>query len=165
MNQENKRTIILVDDSLVVRKMLKGYLEDKYTVIVAESPRECLKILAESKPKIDLGLIDVVMPEMDGFQLVKMIKKHPSYADVPFVMVTTKRGKENIDKAVLAGACGYIVKPFDQETILKKINKHLKIESDANSQKHEPAPNSKKDEESQKVKDYISKKWDYPDEN
>lgn len=126
MDKSNKRTILLVDDSLLVRKMLKRFLGDKYTIIEAGSSEECLKILTDSKPKIDLGLIDVVMPEMDGFQLVKMMKKNPSYADAPFLMVTTEIGKENIDKAVLAGACGYIVKPFEKETILKKINQHLK---------------------------------------
>ena len=128
MNEVNKKTVLIVDDSVVIRKMISGFLKNDYATIEAASPSECLKKLADTKPKIDLALIDVVMPEMYGFKLVKMIKKHPSYADVPCVMVTTKSGKENIDKAVLAGACDYIGKPFDKETILKKINKHLKIE-------------------------------------
>ena len=126
MNETNTRTILIVDDSRVFRKMLIRFIGDQYTVIEAGNSEECLKILADSKPKIDLGLIDLVMPGMDGFQLIKMIKKHPLYADAPFVIVTTTIGKENIAKAVSAGACGYVVKPFEKETILKKISNYLK---------------------------------------
>lgn len=120
------KTILIVDDSAIVREMLKKYLQDQFTIIEADKPRECLKILAGKKPHIDLGLIDVEMPEITGFKLVKMIKKHPMYADVPLVMVTSLSGKDNLNKAVLAGACDYIVKPFDKETLLQRINKHIK---------------------------------------
>ena len=156
MNEVNKKTILIVDDSIVIRKMITGFLKKDYATIEAASPSECLKILADTKPKIDLALIDVVMPEMYGFKLVKMIKKHPSYANVPCLMITTKSGKENINKAVLAGASGYIGKPFEKETILKKLNKHLKSELPPHPQKAAPSPSSGKDEESKK--DKVSKK-------
>ena len=162
MNEVNKKTILIVDDSIVIRKMISGFLKNDYATIEAASPSECLKILADTKPKIDLALIDVVMPEMYGFKLVKMIKKHPSYANVPCLMITTKSGKENINKAVLAGASGYIGKPFDKETIIKKISKHLKSESPPHPQKDAPPPSSGKDAESKKneetKKDKASKK-------
>ena len=127
MSESNKKTILIVDDSLVVREMLKSYLKETgFDVIEAQDPKECLKILSASTAKINLGLIDVEMPHMNGFELIEMIRAHPSYADVPFVMVTSMQDKKHVTQAVKSGACDYIGKPFNQKTLLDKIHKHLK---------------------------------------
>ncbi len=125
MAETKKKTILLVDDDPTIRKILKGFLNTNFDLIEAGDPKKCLENLATTTPRIDLGLIDVEMPHMDGFKLVKMIRKHPAYVDVPFVMVTIRDKKESVNQAVIAGACDYIVKPFDKETLLLKINKHL----------------------------------------
>lgn len=148
MNEANKKTILIVDDSPVIRKMIKDFLKDKFNIIEAGEPKECLKILAATQPTVDLGLIDVEMPYMNGFQLVKMIKKHPVYAKVPFIMVTSLTGKENVKKAVLAGACGYIGKPFDKEMLLQKINKYINVtvKEEESSAQNETKPDEGKAE-------------------
>ncbi len=66
MNKEIQKTILIVDDSDLIRAMVKFLLKEDFTVIEAGGPKECLKNLSEKKPKIDLGLIDVEMPEMAG---------------------------------------------------------------------------------------------------
>lgn len=127
MSEANKKTILIVDDSTVVRETLKHYLKGaSFDIIEAQDPKECLKILSATTIKIDLGLIDVEMPHMNGFELIEMIRAHPSYADVPFVMVTSKHDKEHVTQAIKAGACDYLGKPFKKKTLLDKIHKHLK---------------------------------------
>lgn len=127
MNEVNKKTILIVDDSLIVRETLKSYLKEvKFDIIEAGDPKECLKILSATTIKINLGLIDVEMPFMNGFELITMIHAHPHYADVPFIMITSRLDNKSISQAVKAGACDYIGKPFDRKTLLQKINKHLK---------------------------------------
>lgn len=125
MAETKKKTILIVDDDLIIREILKDFLIIDFDIIEEGDPKECLENLATTTPAIDLGLIDVEMPHMNGFKLVKMIREHPTYADVPFIMVTSRDEKEFVNQAVIAGARDYIVKPFDKETLFLKINKHL----------------------------------------
>ncbi len=126
MNKEIQKTILMVDDSPLIRAQVKSFLKENFTVIEAANPKECLKILSEKKPKIDLGLIDIEMPEMDGFQLIEMIRKDSAYANVPFIIMTSLHEKENITKAIQIKAHDFIGKPFDKKRLLEKINKHIK---------------------------------------
>lgn len=141
MNEVNKKTILVVEDDTLTRETLKVFLKEKFNVIDAGDPGECLKSLAETTPKIDLGLIDIEMPAMDGFQLIKMLRKHPSYTNVPFIMVSSHHEKENVERAVLAGACDYIAKPLNKETILNKIDEHLPDNTDQEAPKSEENKN------------------------
>lgn len=146
MNDVNKKTILIVDDSPMIREMIKDFLNDKFNYLEAGDPKECLETLAATTPRVDLGLIDVEMPFMTGYKLIAMIKKHASYARVPFIMVTSRDSQDDIKKAVLAGACDYISKPFDDETLLEKIEKHLKEDSFQAPQKQEdPIPQEKEE--------------------
>lgn len=175
MSESNKKTILSVDDSTVIREMIKGFLKDKFNVVEAGDARECLKILAGTKPKIDLGLIDVEMPGINGFQLIKMIKKHPFYAGVPCLIVTSKDDQNSVKQAVLAGACGYVVKPFSKEALLQKIDEHLKdepapVKKEENSAKDKTKPNEGKAETAKDEGgtdnngDDITDQWEFADE-
>ncbi len=153
MCEVNKKTILIVDDSPMIREMIKDFLDDKFNYIEADDPKECLGILADTKPKIDLGLIDVEMPFMTGFKLITMIKKHASYANVPFLMVTSKDGPDDIKKAAQAGACDYLLKPFDDKMLLQKIEKHIKEDSAQIPQKKDDPPPQEKEENKAPQKD------------
>ncbi|MFC1554853.1 response regulator, partial [candidate division KSB1 bacterium] len=71
---------------------------------------------------VELVLTDWNMPEMDGLTLVKELKKNPAYADIPIIMITTEGAKTEVVEALKHGVNNYIVKPFDKETFMKKVN-------------------------------------------
>lgn len=124
---ETNKTILVVDDDPTIRKLLKGMLKDHFNVIEAGNGTECLKKLS-ANPAIDLGLIDIEMPNINGIQLVKMIRKQDAYTDLPIMMVTVTSDKDHVVQSIHAGAKDYIVKPFSKQTILEKICKYLNME-------------------------------------
>lgn len=103
--------ILLVEDEPVIRELVKNMLSDgAVTVECAGNGVEGLK-LARTQP-FDLILLDVVLPQMDGITVCRMIKGDPSTAAVPLYMLTAKAKKVDVETATKAGADGYIQKPF-----------------------------------------------------
>ncbi len=125
---QEEKIILLVDHSPVTRKQVKDLLKDAdFEVIDACDARECLKKLAV-QPAIDLGLIDIEMPNINGIQLLKMIHRQPVYTDLPAIMISSSPEKNVILQALKAGARDCLVKPIDQKTLLLKICKLLNME-------------------------------------
>lgn len=116
------KSVLIVDDTNFMRKMLKDLISDHYEVIAeAENGNECLKMVEEHNP--DLITLDVIMPEMDGLEALPKIKEKDGNQKV--IMVTSVGQHEKITEAMNKGAEGYIVKPFDEEKVLKEIKKVL----------------------------------------
>lgn len=86
-------------------------------------PVKALMQIVRSKP--DLILLDVTMPNLDGYELCSLLRRHPSFKAVPVVMVTGNTGFIDRAKAKLAGASSYLTKPFTQSDLLKTVFKHL----------------------------------------
>lgn len=120
--------ILSVDDIVVIRKMICKAAEhlDAY-VFEAGNGEEALQVLQKTQGKIDLIFLDWNMPKMSGIEFLTLIKKHPKYKDIPVVMTTTVNERENIIKAIQAGASQYMVKPFTQEDIIKKIMERIDV--------------------------------------
>ncbi|RKX19212.1 MAG: hypothetical protein DRP51_07800 [Candidatus Zixiibacteriota bacterium] len=117
LNKGNK-TVLIVDDEEMIRNLLKNTLErEKYDVLTADSGVTALKVLASNR--INVVISDIQMSNMDGFELLVQIKSH--YPDVPVLMITGQLGKYNKDDAMLAGADGYIAKPFKNLDIIKTL--------------------------------------------
>ena len=115
------KTIMLVDDSTSIRNILKNALVGEYTISEAENG---LKALDKSKTEtVDLFLLDVNMPEMDGLTLLAEIRKLPQYATTPILMLTTETKDELKQRGRELGASGWIVKPCDPDRLLAAINK------------------------------------------
>ncbi len=117
--------IMVVDDepeiSILVRAMLE---KEGYTVVEADSGKECLKKLKKEKP--DLILLDVMMPEEDGWKILKEIKKPGKTKDIPVVaMFTVKTNHESIVKSFERGADAHINKPFKIEKLLDQVKRLL----------------------------------------
>jgi len=112
MALERKRAkILIVDDELINRKVLEGLLKSYGDdCITADSGPAALQLL---DPSIDLVLLDIMMPGMDGFAVAKAIRALPEFADLPIVMVTALSAKEDRLKAVQAGANDFVAKPID----------------------------------------------------
>jgi len=119
-----KGTIVVVDDDKNITKLLKITLEkEEYNVHAARDGKEGIDIIKDVKP--DLVLLDIVMPEMTGYQVMKFLKKDPSVSDIPIIMVTVKDQEQDIDTGVVLGAYDYVTKPFNMKLLIKKIQNIL----------------------------------------
>ena len=114
--------ILSVDDSAIVRKIIRGAAEVLgYELLEASDGLEGLSILEANYKNIDLILLDWNMPGMNGMELLKKAKSNPDLARIPVMMVTTESERENIVKAIKEGASHYMTKPFTVEELIKKI--------------------------------------------
>ncbi|MBC5635379.1 response regulator transcription factor [Ornithinibacillus hominis] len=115
-------TILVVDDDAHIRKLIRLYLENsRYGVVEAEDGEEAINLLG--KHKIDLAIVDVMMPKVDGYELTEDIR---SYLDIPILMVTAKGESQDKVKGFRAGTDDYLVKPFDPVELILRVEALLK---------------------------------------
>lgn len=120
-----RRTVLTVDDSPTVCKLVSMTLERQgYRVISAADGLQALAKLQDITP--DLVLLDIAMPNLDGYSICKVIKTNAKTADVPVVMLSGKDGFFDKVRGRMAGAVDYITKPFDPKALLRTIDKHVK---------------------------------------
>lgn len=111
--------ILVVEDEPVIRALLDFNLRKVFTVILATNGAEGLQKAKLELP--DLIISDVMMPEMDGFQLKEAIRKEPQLHLVPFIFLTSKNDERDRLQGLMKGADDYLVKPFDAEVLLKRV--------------------------------------------
>lgn len=112
MKKIQQDRILVADDSLTVRMELEELLKDMgLEVVLAEDGRQCLELLNQEKP--DAVLLDVIMPEMDGFEVLKSIKGNLGLRDIPVIMQTSLDDTESIRRGIDEGAFYYLTKPVD----------------------------------------------------
>lgn len=131
----NKHTTILcVDDEPINLSLLKAILVPHgYRVVYAQDGQEALeKLLGEP---IDLVLLDLMMPDMDGFEVCRWIKSNEEYSNIPIIMLTAHAAKENRIKGIEAGAEEFLAKPFDKAEVLARVSMLLKVKK-LNDQLH-----------------------------
>lgn len=118
------KTILVVDDSATVRKLIAGKLEKSgHHVVCAVDGVEALERLEEELP--DLVLLDITMPRMDGYEVCKQIRANPAAKDLPVVMISGKDGFFDKVRGRMAGTTGYVTKPFGPETLMKALETYL----------------------------------------
>ena len=115
--------ILVVDDTKTNIEVLEGILSAQYDVIVAMSGEKALYLAEKVHP--DLILLDVMMPEMDGYQTLKNIRENPAIKDIPVFFLTAKSDRESERYGLNLGAVDYIAKPFMPELILLRIKNQL----------------------------------------
>ncbi len=117
--------LLLVEDDVMLVEMMKMNLEARgYQIITAENGKDgAFKAITE---KPDLILADLMMPELDGFEMIKLIRSNSDLKDTPIICVTALGREEDIQKAKDAGATDYIVKPYTADDLVKSIKSHLK---------------------------------------
>ncbi|KKL90904.1 hypothetical protein LCGC14_1900030 [marine sediment metagenome] len=114
------KKILIADDKLEVVELLRATMEgEDYQIISASDGREALEKIGKEKP--DLVLLDVVMPKMNGLEVLAKVKKDPQTKDVPIIMLTAKGQQLDKDKGIGLGAEDYIIKPFSPSHLLRKI--------------------------------------------
>ena len=122
----SKATILYVEDNADNRKLVRRVLEvEGYTVVEATNGIEALQRL-ESQP-IDLTLMDINMPDMDGYTLTARIKAMPQFASLPIVAVTANVMRGDRERSLQAGCDGYIQKPIDIDNLSMQIERFLSV--------------------------------------
>lgn len=120
----SRKKILLVDDSATTLMMEQMVLRGQaYQIITAKNGREAVVTAATEQP--DLILLDVVMPEMNGFEACRRIRQQPETKTVPIIMVTTKGEEQNVETGFESGCSDYITKPINGAELLTKVRGYL----------------------------------------
>lgn len=120
-----KATILIVDDMQVNLAILSEILKDEYHIKIAKSGKKALEIVENGN--IDLILLDVVMPELDGYEVCEILKQNDKTKDIPIIFVTANKETDDEEKGFQKGAVDYITKPFKPKTILARVKTHINL--------------------------------------
>ncbi|WP_334173906.1 two-component system response regulator [Pseudoxanthobacter sp.] len=123
-----RNTILLVDDTPDNLALLSGLLRGTYRVRVANSGARALQIVAADAPP-DLVLLDVMMPDMDGYEVCRRLKSDPATRDVPVIFITARSLPEDEERGFAAGAADYITKPISPPILMARVANHLALRS------------------------------------
>ena len=127
---KNENTILIVDDNSNNLKVVAGVLKGEgYQFRMAKSGAQALSVLDKTKP--DLILLDIQMPEMDGFETCLKIKENKELAGIPVIFLTANTDAESISKAFKAGGVDFVTKPFNSDELLARIATHIKLKKQA----------------------------------
>jgi chemotaxis family two-component system response regulator PixG len=117
-------TIACVDDSTTILEAINSFLgEANFSVVMINDPLKAVMQVVRTKP--DIVLMDVGMPNLDGYELCSLLRRHSNFKSIPIIMVTGHTGFIDRAKAKLVGASGYLTKPFTRSELLKMVFKHL----------------------------------------
>ncbi len=114
------KKILVVDDSKLIHKMFNVMLR-QHEVVHAHDGREGLEVLS-GNPDVNIILLDINMPNMNGLEFLHQVKLETGLADIPVVIISTEGKEEDTQRAIEAGAANYIKKPFDHRQLLEVIN-------------------------------------------
>ena len=120
---DDKPCILIVDDETANIRLLSHTLKPLYTVYSAANGQDALAAAEKYLP--DLILLDIVMPEMDGFEVLTALKSSAKTNHIPVIFLTSKNDPESETKGLNLGADDYIFKPFSQSLLLKRVEIHL----------------------------------------
>lgn len=120
-----KRYILIADDEYINQEILKEILSSQYEALIANNGLEVMRTLEETTKPISLILLDLNMPLMDGFSVIKRIKESDIYKDIPIIVITGD--KESELDALTLGAVDFITKPFVNEIIMARVNRSIEL--------------------------------------
>ena len=127
-NQNKDLRILIVDDILKNIQILGTTLrKEEYQINVAQNGLQALEVTEKVTP--DLILLDVMMPELDGFETCERLKANPETRDIPIIFLTAKTATEDIVRGFELGAVDYVTKPFNTSELLSRVNTHLQLKS------------------------------------
>lgn len=124
---EKNARILIVDDSEMNRDMLSDMLSDDYDIVEASNGEEALSILKERVYDIDLVLLDIIMPAVDGFGVLDVMKRYHWIDNTPVIMISSETSQSYIRKAFELGVTDYILRPFDSFIIHKRVSNTLML--------------------------------------
>lgn len=125
-----KPTILVVDDTPENLSMMSFLLKDLYKVKVANQGQKALRIAA-SEPRPDLILLDIMMPEMDGYEVCRQLQQDPQTRNIPIIFLTAKASIEDEEFGLELGAVDYITKPISPPVVMARVKTHLSLKASA----------------------------------
>lgn len=120
----NQGIILIVDDEPSNIQLLSGILKERFKVKAAKNGTKAIEI-AHKEPQPDLILLDVMMPEMDGYQVCERLKGDPETDQIPIVFITGNASDEEKQRGMAMGAVDYLIKPVQPETLMALIEKTI----------------------------------------
>ncbi|MCH7527964.1 MAG: response regulator [Candidatus Marinimicrobia bacterium] len=131
MNEEqqskHKQVVLIADDSSTVRKFVTFSLASQsLEVVTAVDGMDALEKISQI-PQVDLIIVDLNMPNMDGFEFIQNVRGSELHRDVPIIILSSERGEESKQRGIAVGANAYIEKPFDAKNIEYQVSKFLDI--------------------------------------
>ena len=124
---QEKSKILLVDDSKMNRMMLTEILGDGYHILEVENGRECLETLQAEAGNIALVLLDINMPVMDGFEVLKAMNANHTIEDTPVIMISSEDSDAAIRRSYELGASDYVNRPFDARIVYRRVTNTIKL--------------------------------------
>jgi putative two-component system response regulator len=128
MQFNSKPTVLIVDDAPDNLMLMNELLQDRYEIKLANSGRTALRIAGQA-PLPDLILLDVMMPEMDGYTVCRQLKTNPDTAEIPIIFLTAKNQAEDEQRGFQEGAVDYISKPINPVTLQSRVSTHLQLKA------------------------------------
>ncbi len=124
---QNKPRILIVDDSEFNRAILKEILEETYEIIEADGGKEALHKIDEYGMKISLVLLDIIMPEKDGFEVLEYMEEERLISDIPVIIISSEDSANYIRRAYEMGVSDYINRPFDANIVYQRVSNTVKL--------------------------------------
>lgn len=124
----DKKMIVAVDDSGIILKRLTKVLGENYDLHAFSVGKRALQFLKDRTP--DLIILDIDMPEINGYEMLKIIKEREHLQNVPVIFLTSNGDRNSVIKAAAGGANDYVVKPIDEDILLDKV--HTSLEDSSN---------------------------------
>lgn len=123
----HKYKILIVDDSEMNREILSSILGDEFDILEAADGKECISVIRKYGRDIALVLLDIVMSEMDGFEVLEFMNKHEWIDDIPVIMISSEDSAASVKKAYEMGVSDYINRPFDVEVVHRRVFNTIKL--------------------------------------
>ena len=126
-SEKLKQQILIVDDSEINREILKEILKEDYRILEAANGEECLEQLERYETGISLVLLDIVMPEIDGFEVLAAMNQNHWIEDIPVIMISSEDSDSYIRRAYEMGVSDYISRPFDAKIVYQRVLNMIKL--------------------------------------
>lgn len=127
MEKRNLPQLLVVDDSEMNREILKEILGKEYQILEACDGEEALKMLEQYGTEISLVLLDIIMPKMDGFEVLAYMNRDKWIEDIPMIMISSEGSESYIRRAYELGASDYISRPFDAKVVYQRVINMIKL--------------------------------------
>jgi adenylate cyclase len=125
IDSSRKPRILVVDDMPDNLFLMNGLLEDRYEVVQASSGQKALQIVMSDAPP-DMVLLDIMMPDMDGYEVMRRIRTHPPTANIPIIFVTALASQQDEKLGMELGAIDYLTKPIDPMKVIDRVESHVR---------------------------------------
>ena len=125
--RQEKQQILIVDDSEMNRTILSEILKSDYRIVEAANGEECLEKMHQHSGDIALVLLDLVMPGMDGFEVLDFMNRNHTIEDLPVIMISSEDSEDSVRRAYEMGVSDYVSRPFDSRVVYRRVYNTIKL--------------------------------------